>query len=53
MGARLADEAGVGEIVASLRLSQKIVLETDDLEHQSLDLRGQTDPVDAKVITDV
>lgn len=53
VGARLADAAGVGEIVASLRLCEMIGLATDDLEHRKLELKGKAAPVDAVVITAV
>lgn len=53
VGARLAEAAGVGEIVASLRLCETIGLDTDDLEHRSLELKGKTAPVEAVVITDI
>lgn len=51
IGPRLPDEAGVGEIVASLRLCEMIGLATDDLEHRRLDLEGKATPLDAVVIT--
>lgn len=51
VGARLADAAGVGKIVASLRLCDTIGLTTDDLEHRRLKLKGKATPVDAVVLT--
>lgn len=52
VGARLADAAGVGEIVASLRLCEMAGLETRDLEHRTLELKGKEAPVEAVVIDD-
>lgn len=51
VGARLADAAGVGEIVASLRLGEMIGLATEGLEHRKLDVKGKAAPIDAVVIT--
>ncbi len=50
IGARLADSAGVGEVLASLQLTRKIGLNTDDLEHRTLDLKGKEAPFDVVVI---
>jgi len=51
VGARLADSAGVGEILASLQLTRIIGLNTDGLEHRELDLKGKTAPLEVAVIT--
>lgn len=51
VGARLADAAGVGEIVASVQLTQKIGLDTDRLEHRTLNLKGKAAPFEVAVIT--
>ena len=51
VGARLADAAAVGEIIASLQLTQLIELETDGLEHRELNLKGKTSPFEVAVIT--
>ena len=51
VGARLADSAGVGEILASLQLTQRIGLDTDGLEHRELDLKGKAAPFEVAVIT--
>lgn len=51
VGARLADAAGVGEIVVSLQLCEEIGMETGDLEHRELKLKGKQDPMEVVVIT--
>lgn len=51
IGARLADSAGVGEILASLRLTQMIELDTDGLEHRKLELKGKSELIEVAVIT--
>ena len=51
VGARLADSAQVGEILASLQLTQMIGLDTADLEHRKLNLKGKTEPFEVAVIT--
>lgn len=51
VGARLADSAQEGEILASLQLTQAIGLDTSDLEHRELDLKGKTEPFEVAVIT--
>lgn len=51
IGARLADSAGVGEILASEQLTQKIELNTDELEHRTLNLKGKETPFEVAVIT--
>ena len=50
IGARLADSAGVGEILASLQLTKLIGLATDGLEHRKLDLKGKSAPFEVAVI---
>jgi adenylate cyclase len=50
VGARLADSAQEGEILASLRLTQAIGLDTDDVEHRTLTLKGKTEPFEVAVI---
>jgi adenylate cyclase len=51
VGARLADAAGVGEILASLQLAHKVGLDTDGLEHRKLNLKGKAAPFEVAVIT--
>jgi adenylate cyclase len=51
VGARLADAAGVGEILASLQLTQRVGLDTDGLEHRMLNLKGKATPFEVAVIT--
>ncbi len=51
VGARLADSAQQGEILASHQLTQAIGLATDGLEHRKLSLKGKTEPFDVVVIT--
>jgi adenylate cyclase len=51
IGARLADSARVGEILASLELTRMIDLDTADLEHRKLNLKGKTEPFEVAVIT--
>ena len=50
VGARLADSAGVGEILASLQLTQRVGLDTDGLEHRTLNLKGKAAPFEVAVI---
>jgi len=50
VGARLADSAGVGEVLASLELTQMIGLDTDHLEHRQLELKGKSAPLEVAVI---
>lgn len=49
VGARLADAAGVGEVLASVQLCQLIGLETNHLEHRELSLKGKETPVEVVV----
>jgi adenylate cyclase len=51
IGARLADAAGVGEVLASLHLTRMIGLDTDGLEHRKLDLKGKSEVIEVAVIT--
>jgi len=51
VAARLADAAGVGEILASAQLCQIVELETDHLEHRELSLKGKEAPIEVVVIT--
>ena len=51
VGARLADAADVGEILASLQLTEKIGLDTHGLEHRTLELKGKSTPFEVVVIT--
>ena len=51
VGARLADAARVGEIIASLHLAQMIGLDTADLEHRKLNLKGKAEPFEVAVVT--
>jgi len=50
VGARLADNAGVGEILASLQLANRIGLDTAGLEHRELRLKGKATPFNVAVI---
>jgi adenylate cyclase len=50
VGARLADSAGVGEILASLHLTERIGIDTDDYEHRTLELKGKSSPFEVVVI---
>ena len=50
IGARLADSAGVGEILASRQLTKLIGLRTDDLERRKLVLKGKSTPFEVAVI---
>lgn len=50
IGARLADSARQGEILASRQLTEMIGLETEDFEHRTLNLKGKTEPFDVTVI---
>jgi adenylate cyclase len=50
VGARLADAAGVGEILASMQLIQEVGLGTDGLEHRKLDLEGKSAPFEVVVV---
>lgn len=51
VGARLADAAGAGEILASLRLCHMIGVHTEGLEHRELSLKGKEAPMEVVVIT--
>ena len=51
VGARLADSAGVGEILVSLQLTDKIGLDTRSLEHRTLELKGKSTPFEVAVVT--
>jgi adenylate cyclase len=51
VGARLADAAGAGEILASLQLCRLIGVDTDDLERRELTLKGKEAPMEVVVIT--
>lgn len=53
IGARLADAAGKGEILASLELTEMIGLDTDRLEHRQLGLKGKSAPFEIAVIRPV
>jgi adenylate cyclase len=50
LGARLADAAAVGEILASIQLVQEVGLDTDGLEHRHLDLKGKSEPFEVVVV---
>jgi adenylate cyclase len=50
IGARLADSAGVGEVLASQALTIKVGLDTDGLEHRTLNLKGKEAPFEVSVI---
>jgi adenylate cyclase len=50
VGARLADNAGVGELLTSLQLVQRIGLDTAGLEHRELQLKGKATPFKVAVI---
>jgi adenylate cyclase len=49
--ARLADAAGEGEILASNQLIEEIGLDTQGLEHRTLELKGKSTPLEVAVIT--
>lgn len=51
VGARLADSAREGEILASMRLARTIGLDTSRLEHRELRLKGKPEPLEVAVIT--
>lgn len=51
VGARLAEAAATGEILASLQLSQLAGVDTDGLEHRELNLKGKEAPMEVAVIT--
>ncbi len=50
IGARLADSAETGEILASARIAETIGLDTEGLEHRTLALKGKTVPFDVVVV---
>lgn len=50
VGARLADAAGVGEVLASLRLTQMAGLDTGGLDHRKLELKGKSEVIEVAVI---
>jgi class 3 adenylate cyclase len=51
IGARLADAADAGEALVSRQLTDAIGLDTRDLEHRTLELKGKTGPYEVFVIT--
>ena len=51
VGARLADKAGVGEILASRQLTELTGANTIGLEHRTLDLKGKSMPFEVTVFT--
>ncbi len=51
VGARLADNAGVGEVLVSLQLAKKIGMDTATLENRELQLKGKATPFKVAVIT--
>jgi class 3 adenylate cyclase len=51
IGARLADAAGVGEVLVSLQLGERIGLDTHRLERRTLDLKGKSQPFEVAVMT--
>jgi adenylate cyclase len=51
IGARLADAADTGEALVSLQLTQAIGLDTRDLEHRTLQLKGKSGPFEVAVVT--
>lgn len=50
VGARLADAAGVGEILASHQFTQMIDLDTEGLEHRELELKGKSEVIEVAVV---
>jgi adenylate cyclase len=50
VGARLADSALQGEILASVQLTEMAGLDAHDLEHRTLHLKGKTEPFEVAVI---
>ena len=51
IGARLADAAGVGEVLVSREVTDMIGLNTGGLEHRTLDLKGVSAAVEVAVVT--
>lgn len=51
VAARLASMAGAGEIVLSESTARRAAVDTTHLEHQSLELKGKSEPVEAWVMT--
>lgn len=52
VGARLADLAGTGEILASLEACQLAGVTVDDLEHRRLTVKGKNEPIEVAVLTE-
>jgi adenylate cyclase len=50
VGARLADAADVGEALVSRQLTEAIGLDTRDLEHRTLELKGKSGPFEVVVM---
>lgn len=50
VGARIASAAAAGEILASLAFCRKAGIETHNLEHRNLTLKGKQEPMEAAVI---
>lgn len=50
VGARIAEAAGTGELLASLQLCRLAGVEVDDLEHRDLSLKGKEDTLEVVVI---
>lgn len=51
VGARLAEVGGVGEVLVSLQLADRIGLDTHGLEHRTLALKGKSSPFEVVVMT--
>ncbi len=50
VGARIADSAATGEILASRRLTETIGMDTTGLEHRELNLKGKSMPFEVAVV---
>jgi adenylate cyclase len=50
VGARLADQAAIGEVLASRQLTELVGLDTAGLEHRTLHLKGKSEPFEVAVI---
>jgi adenylate cyclase len=50
VGSRIADAAGIGEILASLQAADAAGLDLHDLEHRELALKGKETPIEVVVV---
>ena len=51
VGARIASAAGPGELLASLEFCHEADVDTQDLEHRMLSLKGKHEPMEVAVIS--